>query len=91
MSSMVVFGVTSALASLLSVNIGSAENAQPLHKGPWPIRNGRNYQPTAQKLKALHLEGVTHAKAIDCSEVRLQPIGNSAGDLCRGLIGDRED
>src|SRR5205823_5750613 len=26
----------------------------------------------------------------DYSEFRLQPIGNSAGDLCRCLIGDRE-
>jgi hypothetical protein len=27
----------------------------------------------------------------DYSELRLQPIGDSAGDLCRCLIGDRED
>ena len=38
MSSKIVFGVALALASLLLANIGSAEDAPPLHKGPWPIR-----------------------------------------------------
>ena len=31
------------------------------------------------------------AEAVGYSELRLQPIGNSAGDLCRRVIGDRED
>ena len=67
MSSKIVFGVALALASLLLANVGSAENAPPLHKGPWPIRNGHNYQPTEHELRALHLEDVTpdQAREID--------------------------
>jgi hypothetical protein len=61
-----VFGVALVLASLLA-NIGSAEDSPPLHKGPWPIRNGHNYQPTEHELRALHLEDVTldQAREID--------------------------
>jgi hypothetical protein len=44
MSSKIVFGV--ALASLSLANIVSAEDAPSQRKGPWPIRNGHNYQPT---------------------------------------------
>jgi hypothetical protein len=49
----ILLGVASALASILLASIGSAENAPQLHKGPWPIRHGRNYQPTESELKAL--------------------------------------
>jgi hypothetical protein len=59
MSSKIVFGAALALALLLLASTGSAEDAPPLHKGPWPIRNGRNYQPTEHELKALHEEDVT--------------------------------
>jgi len=67
MSSKIVFGVALALASLLLTNIGSAEESPPLHKGPWPIRNGRNFQPTEHELRALHLADVTpdQAREID--------------------------
>jgi hypothetical protein len=46
---------------------GSVDGAQPLHDGPWPIHDGRNYQPTEDELKALHLEDVTpdQARQID--------------------------
>jgi hypothetical protein len=63
MSRKIVFGVALALASLLLANIGSAEDSSPLHKGPWPIRNGHNYQPTEHDLRALHLEEVTPDQA----------------------------
>ena len=45
----------------------NAEGAPPLHSGPWPIHNGRNYQPTEDELRALHLEDVTpdQAREID--------------------------
>lgn len=45
----------------------SAVGAPPLHSGPWPIHNGRNYQPTEDELRALHLEDVTpdQAREID--------------------------
>ena len=67
MSSKIVFGVALALSSLLLANVGSAEDSPPLHNGPWPIRNGHNYQPTEHELRALHLEDVTpdQAREID--------------------------
>ena len=67
MSSKIVFGVALALASLLPANIASANDAPSLHKGAWPIHNGRNYQPTEDQLRALHLEDVTpdQAREID--------------------------
>ena len=40
----------------------NAESA-PLHTGPWPIHNGRNYQPTGAELRALHLQDVTPEQA----------------------------
>jgi hypothetical protein len=63
MSSKIVFGVALFLSSLLLANIKSAEDAPLLHKGPWPIRNGRNYQPTEHELRALHEEDVTRGQA----------------------------
>jgi hypothetical protein len=63
MSSKIVFGVALVLASLLLANIGSAEDAPLLHKGSWPIRNGRNYQPAEHELRALHEEDVTPGQA----------------------------
>lgn len=63
----IAFGIALALATLLPVGSVSAEGAPPLHNGPWPIRNGHNYQPTEHELRALHLEDVTpdQARAID--------------------------
>lgn len=39
----------------------------PFHEGPWPIRNGLDYQPTERELRALHEEDVTphEAREID--------------------------
>jgi hypothetical protein len=67
MSRKIVFGVALALASLLLANTGSAADTPPLHEGPWPIRNGHNYQPTEHELRALHLEDVSpdQAREID--------------------------
>jgi hypothetical protein len=48
----IAIGTPTALAA-------NAEDAPTLHKGPWPIRNGRNYQPTEHELRALHQEDVT--------------------------------
>jgi hypothetical protein len=67
MSSRIVLGIALALASLLAESSASAEVAPLLHNGPWPIRNGHNYQPTEHELRALHLEDVTpdQAREID--------------------------
>ena len=45
----------------------TVEGAPLLHNGPWPIHNGRNYQPSQDELRALHLEDVTpdQARQID--------------------------
>ena len=62
MSSKFVLG-GELVASLLLANIGFAEDAPLFHKGPWPIHNGRNYQPTEYELRALHQEDVTPDQA----------------------------
>ncbi len=56
----IALGTPTALAA-------NAESAPPLHKGPWPIRNGRDYQPTERELRALHQKDVTpdQAREID--------------------------
>ena len=77
MSSKIVFGVALALASLLLANVGSAEDAPPLHKGPWPIRHGRNYQPTEHELRAQHVEDVTPGQAREIDRLYDQLLANS--------------
>jgi hypothetical protein len=79
MSSKIAFGVALALASLLLPNIGSAEQAPPLHKEPWPIRNGHNYQPSERELRALHLEDVTPDQAREIDRLYDQLLANSEG------------
>jgi hypothetical protein len=67
MSKNVLLKVAATLASLLLASIGSAEGTPQLHNGPWPMRNGRNYQPTENELKGLHLKDATpdDAREID--------------------------
>jgi hypothetical protein len=66
MSSKTLFGASLVTSMLLLVNVGHAEQA-PAHKAPWPIRNGRNYQPTEKELRLLHVQDVTpdQAREID--------------------------
>ena len=54
-----------------------AEGAPPLHKGPWPIRNGHNYQPTEHELRALHQEDVTPDQARDIDRLYDQLLASS--------------
>ena len=65
-SKVIVFGGALVVASFLLANLGFADTLA-IHKGPWPIHNGHNYQPTEDQLRALHLEDVTpdQARAID--------------------------
>ncbi|MBV9529769.1 MAG: hypothetical protein JO283_01530 [Bradyrhizobium sp.] len=67
MSSKTIFGAALVVSSLLLANVGYAEQAPPVHKGSWPIRNGHNYQPTENDLRSLHLQDVTpdQAREID--------------------------
>jgi hypothetical protein len=56
----IALGTPTALAA-------NAEKAPPIHEGPWPIRNGHNYQPTEHELRALRQADVTpdQAREID--------------------------
>jgi hypothetical protein len=82
MSRKVVFGGALVVASLLLAKSGLAEDAPALHKGPWPIHNGRNYQPTERELRALHQEEVTpdQAREIDRLYDQLLPSSEKVRD-----------
>jgi hypothetical protein len=64
-----VYAVLAVRTIALSAPTALAANAEGAshHSRPWPIHNGRNYQPTEDELKALHLEDVTpdQAREID--------------------------
>ncbi len=77
MSRNILLGVALAVASLALANIGSAEDAPPVHKEPWPIRNGRNYQPTERELRALHQEDVTPNQAREIDRLYDQLLASS--------------
>ena len=76
MTSRIAFGVAPALALLLLADIGFADNA-PFRKGPWPIRNGYNYQPTERELRALHQEDVTPDEACEIDRLYDQLLASS--------------
>ena len=67
MSSKTIFGVVLVVSSLSLVNVGDAAQVPPVHKGPWPIHNGHNIQPTENELRSSHLRDVTpdQAREID--------------------------
>ena len=55
----------------------NAEDAVLHHEGPWPIRNGHNYQPTEHELRALHQEDVTPDQAREIDRLYDQLLANS--------------
>jgi hypothetical protein len=63
MSRKTIIGLALVVSSLLLANVGCAEQAPPVHKGPWPIRSGHNYQPTENVLRSSHLQDVTPGEA----------------------------
>jgi hypothetical protein len=67
MFSKVVFACTLAVALSFLVQRGVAEPALAFHRGPWPIYNGFNHQPTQNQLRMLHRQDVTpdQAREID--------------------------
>jgi hypothetical protein len=77
MSRNILLGVALAVASLALANIASAEDAPPVHKEPWPIRNDRNYQPTERELRALHQEDVTPNQAREIDRLYDQLLASS--------------
>jgi hypothetical protein len=67
---------TIALAAPTALE-ANTEGASPLHSGPWPIHNGRNYQPTEDELRALHLEDVTPDQAREIERLYDQLLAGS--------------
>jgi hypothetical protein len=66
----IVLGTPTALAA-------DAEGASALHSGPWPIHNGRNYQPTEDELRTLHLADVTPGQAREIERLYDQLLAGS--------------
>ena len=66
----IALGTPTALAA-------NAEGIPPLHSEPWPIHNGRNYQPTEDELRALHLEDVTPDQAREIDRLYDQLLANN--------------
>jgi hypothetical protein len=55
----------------------AAEGAPSLRKGPWPIRNGHDYQPTEHELRALHEEDVSPGQAREIDRLYDQLLASS--------------
>jgi len=70
-----IFGPALVVLSLFLANVVYAEQAPPIHKGPWPIRNGHNYQPTEKELRSLHLQDVTPDEAREIDRLYDQLLG----------------
>jgi hypothetical protein len=68
--------IASVLAVLLLTDIGSAEESFSTRKGPWPIRNGHNYQPTERELKTLRREDVTPDEGPEIDRLYDQLVAN---------------
>jgi hypothetical protein len=67
MSNKVVLASALAAGLFLLVQRVVAQDLSPLHRGPWPIHNGFNHQPTQNELRAMHHQDVTpdEAREID--------------------------
>jgi hypothetical protein len=77
MTSRIVFRAASALVLLLMANIGFADDGPSSRKGPWPIRNGHNYQPTERELRALHQQDLTPDQAREVDRLYDQLLAGS--------------
>jgi hypothetical protein len=86
MLSKTIFSVVLVVSSLLLANVGYADQAPPVHKGPWPIRNGHNYQPTENELRSSHLQDVTpdEAREIDRLYDQLLAVRPATTNWSRG-------
>ena len=79
MSNKTIFGPALVVLSLLLANVVYAEQAPPIHNGPWPIRNGHNYQPTENDLRSAHLQDVTPDQAREIERLYNQLLGVHPG------------
>ena len=75
MSSKTIFGPALVVWSLLLANVGHAEQTALVVKGPWPIRNGHNYQPTENDLRSSHIQDVTPDQAREIDRLYNQLLG----------------
>jgi hypothetical protein len=82
--STIALGTPTALAA-------NAENAPPIHEGPWPIRNGHNYQPTKHELRALHQEDVTPDQAREIDRLYDQLLATPENVLQKPIIDSSPD
>jgi hypothetical protein len=63
MSNKALFALSLVGALSFLAEPGLAQNASSLRRGPWPIQNGFNRQPTQSELRALHDQDVTSGQA----------------------------
>jgi hypothetical protein len=82
--STIALGTPTALAA-------NAEKAPPIHEGPWPIRNGHNYQPTEHELRALHQEDVTPDQAREIDRLYDQLLATPENVLQKPIIDSSSD
>ena len=82
--STIALGTPTALAA-------NAENAPPIHEGPWPIRNGHNYQPTEHELRALHQEDVAPDQAREIHRLYDQLLATPENVLQKPIIDSSSD
>ncbi|AWM06141.2 hypothetical protein [Bradyrhizobium symbiodeficiens] len=62
---------------LLFPDLGAAEEGL-LRTGSWPIRDGRNYQPTERELRAMDRQDVTPDQAREIDRLYDELMSNSA-------------
>jgi hypothetical protein len=84
----IIPGIALALALLLPAVSASGEGAALPHEGPWPIRNGHNYQPTEHELRLLHLEDVTPDQAREIDRLYKELLANSEGGRKRHPVSE---
>jgi hypothetical protein len=65
-----------AALSLL-VQRGVAQDPPPFHRGPWPIYNGLNQQPTQKELRALQHQDITPDEAREINRLYDQLLSAS--------------
>ena len=76
-------------ATAAVLDAANAEGVPPLHRGPWPIRDGRNYQPTERELRALHQEDVTLDQAREIDRLYDQLLATSDRELGASIKSHR--
>jgi hypothetical protein len=69
-----------ALLSLLLGRVASGDDAAPLRKGAWPIRNSRNYQPTERELRAMNRRDLSPDQAREVDRLYGELLCNGEKD-----------